>query len=568
MKKHTDRIVKLASILLMPAMSFTAIAAEWDFPAGGDPRLVVPHDPGLSFPDGFKATVRLSVDPAGIDERKGFASVFCKGDDFQDGYCLMVSKKGEVLIVLKGIAPGYYLTSQFLSAGREYLLEMYVTKKVVRLFIDGKESGSYPYAGKFDFSNKHSLKIGTAGGYRFSGSIASLRLEDISAVEVPPGGPKPMLTELPMHQARAEILWSRVICKEEDRYIGWPTAIRLANGDILVAFSGDREAHACPWGKIQTLRSRDGGETWSGPETVWNSPVDDRDCGLVQLPDGDVLLTWFSSTAYRTESFLKRKWDKSDSRYWWRRHDEKISPDVRAASVGHYRMISKDNGHTWSKPEKMKDLAITPHGPVVLRDGSLFQLGRNTRKARLKDGRTYSKTIISAWRSEDKGASWQCLCREIADMNGENGKSHMFHEPHAIELPDGTILGLVRYHGPDNCMRQTVSRDGGRTWTPMKKTDMVGLPPYLTRLPDGKLVNVYGRRVPNGGFGEFATISDDDGRTWDTANEICLRPCHNDDLGYPSSCVLPTGEILTVYYQPEKPGEKPCLMATKWRITK
>ena len=68
--------------------------------------------------------------------------------------------------------------------------------------------------------------------------------------------------------------------------------------------------------------------------------------------------------------------------------------------------------------------------------------------------------------------------------------------------------------------------------------------------------------------GEFAAISDDGGKTWDTANEICLRPCHNNDLGYPSSCVLPSGEILTVYYQPENVGEKPCLMATKWRVTK
>ena len=144
------------------------------------------------------------------------------------------------------------------------------------------------------------------------------------------------------------------------------------------------------------------------------------------------------------------------------------------------------------------------------------------------------------------------------------------------ELADGTLVGMVRYHGDDGgkglakkgngYMRQTVSTDGGKTWTPMKKTDMLGLPPHLLVLPDGKLVNVYGRRLANPGFGEFACISDDGGKTWDVANEISLAPSHNGDLGYPASCLLANGDILTVFYQQPKPGQKTCLMATRWRV--
>ena len=48
----------------------------------------------------------------------------------------------------------------------------------------------------------------------------------------------------PKEQARAEIKWVREICVEKDRYIGWPTVCRLANGDLLAVFSGD--ASACP----------------------------------------------------------------------------------------------------------------------------------------------------------------------------------------------------------------------------------------------------------------------------------------------------------------------------------
>ena len=154
----------------------------------------------------------------------------------------------------------------------------------------------------------------------------------------------------------------------------------------------------------------------------------------------------------------------------------------------------------------------------------------------------------------------------------------MFHEPHVAELADGTLVGMVRYHGDEGgkglakkgngYMRQTISTDGGRTWTPMTKTAMLGLPPHLLVLPDGKLVNVYDRRLANPGFGEFACISDDGGKTWDVANEIVLANGFQRDLGYPSTCILSDGWLLTTYYQQPDKKSRCALMATKWRVTR
>ena len=79
-------------------------------------------------------------------------------------------------------------------------------------------------------------------------------------------------------------------------------------------------------------------------------------------------------------------------------------------------------------------------------------------------------------------------------------------------------------------------------------------------------MSVYGRRF--GAFGEYACISDDHGRTWDTANEIKLVGHFNSDLGYPASAELSDGSILTVYYQAENKGEMTGLMGTLWRVTK
>ena len=362
----------------------------------------------------------------------------------------------------------------------------------------------------------------------------------------------------PALQARADIKWVRPICVQKNRYIGWPSVCRLKNGDIIAVFSGDRARHVCPYGKVQMIRSSDEGETWSAPVTIADGPIDDRDAGIVQLPDGEVLVTYFTSVAYRLPELLDRYPEYAKA-------DAGLTDADRKMALGNFAIRSRDNGKTWSRPEKLKLVGQTPHGPILLKDGSLFQIGRTFTNSPV-GGSEDGYTVISAERSADGGRTWQMLCRSIPDMNGENSKKHMFHEPHAVELADGTLVGLVRYHGPDNCMRQTVSKDGGKTWTPMAKTGMVGLPPHLIRLGDGKLVNVYGRRIREAGFGEFAAISDDNGKTWDVQNEIALAKSHNGDLGYPASCLLPGGDILTIYYQQSAPGQKPCLMATRWRV--
>ena len=366
----------------------------------------------------------------------------------------------------------------------------------------------------------------------------------------------------------AEIAWTKTICLEKDRYIGWPTVCRLRNGDLLAVFSGDRDRHVCPYGKVQLVRSKDGGETWSAPKTIANGLLDDRDAGVVQLPNGEVIVTWFTSIAYASAGEVKRHPE-------YGRHHEKLPRDLVEESLGYFLIRSADNGETWSKPLKLENCDQTPHGPIVLRDGSLLQIGRRTDDGGFAAGRNaFGRTVISVSRSTDGGRTWTYLCPEIPSSNGEGDQPHVFHEPHVAELPDGTLAGMVRYHGDDGdrrlrgngYMRSTISTDGGKTWSPMAKTPLLGLPPHLLALPDGRLVCVYGRRLAEPGYGEFACVSRDGGKTWDVANEIKLLGAENGDLGYPASTLLEDGWILTVFYQQPRPGEKTCLMAAKWRL--
>ena len=97
-----------------------------------------------------------------------------------------------------------------------------------------------------------------------------------------------------------EVFETRPICKHKDRYIGWPTVASAPNGTLHVVFSGDRDAHICPFGKSYIMSSKDGGDSWSEPRVVNDTPLDDRDTGLCVLPDGTLVISWFTSYYYRS----------------------------------------------------------------------------------------------------------------------------------------------------------------------------------------------------------------------------------------------------------------------------
>ena len=162
-------------------------------------------------------------------------------------------------------------------------------------------------------------------------------------------------------------------------------------------------------------------------------------------------------------------------------------------------------------------------------------------------------------RSEDRGDSWQLVT--VA-----NDGEHSFNESDLLALPDGRVLAMIRIEGGQNAttppqergrLWQAESADEGKTWSAPRRTDIWGYPPTLLRLRNGDLLCSYGyRRAP---YGIRACFSHDQGRTWDTANEVILRADAlpdgaragrgtPSDLGYPRSVELADGTIFTVYY--------------------
>ena len=333
-------------------------------------------------------------------------------------------------------------------------------------------------------------------------------------------------------------LWSRVICQQPDRYIGWPTIARTGEEELLGVFSGDRDAHVCPWGKTQLVRSADEGETWSVPETIRDSPLDDRDAGIIVTAQGTLLASWITTAEFEAEADYAAA-------------GAAVTSEMRERWLGSWVMRSTDGARSWEEPIRVA--AFAPHGPVQLDDGRLLYLGNDA-----------GDVNVIAEESTNDGRSWDTL----GSVSHAPETAHRgLGEPHLVEPVGGRLVGLFRIGGrepDDRFVFQSTSDDGGRTWTPARPTSMLGFPPHAIRLEDDRLLVVYGLRMPP--YGQRACVSDDGRQTWDRENEWYLPVAPNADLGYPASVQLADGSILTVYYQVDRAGEKPSLMGTRWRL--
>ena len=78
----------------------------------------------------------------------------------------------------------------------------------------------------------------------------------------------------------------------------WPTVCARKNGELLAVFSGDRDEHVCPFGKVQMVRSADGGRTWDVASEIKLAGHFNGDLGYpasAELPDGRILTVYYQA---------------------------------------------------------------------------------------------------------------------------------------------------------------------------------------------------------------------------------------------------------------------------------
>ncbi len=361
----------------------------------------------------------------------------------------------------------------------------------------------------------------------------------------------------------ATIIETKVISQQPEYYHGWPTLARRQNGELWVTWSGGRESHVCPFGQVHAMTSRDDGKTWTWPRVLLDSAIDDRDSGVLETEKGTLLVTTFTSLAYEPSFKKVTSMAELTAKGWisksmppeqfvrWKACHERLNAEERKAELGQWLIRSTDGGLTWSS--RLPTMVNSPHGPIQLKDGRLLYAGKQLWTEDKK---------IGVCESKDDGLTWQWLA-EIPARRGDSVVKD-YHELHAVEAADGTIIAQVRNHATTDAgwTLQTESLDGGKTWSALHPV-CYGLPSHLLKLRDGRLLMTYGhRRAP---FGNQARVSSDNGKTWGEAM-IISGDGIGGDLGYPSTVELGDGLLLTVWYESMKDPKLAVLRQARWRL--
>lgn len=357
-----------------------------------------------------------------------------------------------------------------------------------------------------------------------------------------------MLTTQAAPRGRVESI--ATISRQPRYYHGWPTLAARRDGELLLTYSGGRDAHVCPFGRVELMRSSDGGRRWSWPEVLLDSPIDDRDSGVLETASGSLLVTTFTSLAYEAALQEASGWP-AEKLERWRAVDLRTTPEQRRGLLDTWMIRSTDGGMTWSAPYRVP--VNSPHGPAALADGRLLYAGKQLWQPGNK---------VGVCESTDDGQSWRWLS-DIPVRPGDSAAQ--YHELHAVHAANGRIIVQIRNHNPQNQgeILQTESADGGRTWTMPHAIGVWGLPPHLLRLRDSRLLMTYGyRRAP---FGNQARISADHGTTWSEPILISGDGAGG-DLGYPSTVELEAGQLITVWYEQLKDSPHAVLRQARWSL--
>jgi hypothetical protein len=360
----------------------------------------------------------------------------------------------------------------------------------------------------------------------------------------------------------AKILETKVISMQPEFYHGWSTVAQRQNGELWVTWSGGRVAHVCPFGRVDAMTSTDEGASWTFPRVLLDSATDDRDSGVLETAKGTLIVSTFTSQTYEEHLAKATAFADHTDKGWisksmpqdqfvkWQAAHLRLNDTDRKAELGEWIIRSTDGGKSWST--RIPSVVNSPHGPIQLKDGRILYAGK---KLWAEDKK------IGVAESRDDGHTWQWL----AEIPTRQGDKNAYHELHAVEATDGTLIAQIRNHNEVNKGEtlQTESTDGGKTWAEPHSIGVWGLPSHLLRLRDGRLLMSYGhRRKP---FGNQARLSTDNGKTW--GEPILLSgDGKGGDLGYPSTVELEDGTLLTVWYESMTEPKLAVLRQAKWRL--
>ncbi|MBL9210121.1 MAG: exo-alpha-sialidase [Opitutaceae bacterium] len=338
-----------------------------------------------------------------------------------------------------------------------------------------------------------------------------------------------------------------ILYQESRFYATFPSVVKRPDGELLVAFRRapsrvalreKTESHIDPNSYLVLVRSRDGGATWTKePELVYAHAFGgSQDPCLLQLRDGTLLCSSYGWAVMKPEAVPL------------------LGPRVNqnrpgAVFLGGYLVRSSDGGRSWQgpiyPPHIPPEINHDPYGrplPAYNR-GALYEgkSGRIFWVVAAMDTEKPRKTSNHLLVSDDRGTTWRYSAPVAVDAKVT------FNEASAYETPQGDVVAFLRTANFEDQACIARSTDGGKTFQPWQGMGFKGHPLQATRLPDQRVLLVYGYRHKP--YGIRARILNAECTDYATAPEIVLREDGGTtDIGYPWSVVVDARRVLVVYY--------------------
>lgn len=252
--------------------------------------------------------------------------------------------------------------------------------------------------------------------------------------------------------------------------------------------------HAPRGGRAHIITSDDEGITWSRPETLVDTKMDDRHPTILELDDGTLFCSFFCAPPTKK---------------------------VRAAYI-----LSTDGGKSWTPPRTVHPGAggFNNGSAILLSDGTIAWA------IQIKDNE--NKFVSSGiFLSHDRAQTFELAAVIRSD--------HNLLETTIAELSDGRLMAVSRREC-DICW----SDDGGRTWTDPAGLGVDLFDPHLLEMSNGVLACFHGSYKARG---IRVILSPDGGNTWHGPGDHYGYRIDPSVYGYCHPMRLPDGTAYLVY---------------------
>ena len=280
-----------------------------------------------------------------------------------------------------------------------------------------------------------------------------------------------------------------IVTSSGSTHYAFPDVAKLDNGKIMLVYR-QGSGHAEVYGKILSHYSDDG-KNWSDFEIIMDdNTIDDRDPSITVLSSGRVAMNWFQ---YNYPADYNEPWVHhimfSTSESGGLNFDDPVQVDPGLFSYTAVAKLNEDG--IWVDGEENEIKSYASSSSVVEANGKIIIPAYGGNSLNFSAMSKTPKGPIVFFISEDDGQTWS-----MKTVEAKAPENTWLQEPALLKVDDKKWILQVRTAlgaSPSNRgkLMQSVSDDGGKTWSEYKDLGIVAHAPELLLLKNGVIISSF-----------------------------------------------------------------------------